>query len=95
MNNYELSDLHKIAIAHFMFGYLYLFYDGNGRTSRCISSMYLRGLLNSITALSLSKACKDNLKIYLDSFSNTTNFKSAGDLTNFIDSFFEIVTLEP
>ncbi|EAC8463415.1 Fic family protein [Listeria innocua] len=94
LNNYELSALHKIAIGHFLFGYLHPFYDGNGRTGRYISSIYLRNLLNPITALSLSKACKDNLKIYLDSFANTNNFKSSGDLTYFIDSFFEIINLE-
>lgn len=94
LNENELPMLHKIAITHFIFGYLHPFYDGNGRTSRYISSMYLRKNLNPITSLSLSKACKDNLKIYLDSFANTNNFKSAGDLTYFIDSFFEILNRE-
>lgn len=94
LNGDSLPELYKIAIGHFLFGYIHPFYDGNGRTSRYISSIYLRKLLNPITSLSLSKACKDNLKLYLDAFANTNSFKSAGDLTYFIDSFFDILINE-
>ncbi|WP_167629106.1 Fic family protein [Listeria valentina] len=94
MNDDELPCLHKIAIGHFIFGYLHPYYDGNGRTARYISSIYLKKLLNPITSLSLSKACKDNLKIYVDAFSSTNSFKSAGDLTYFIDAFFDILNRE-
>ncbi|MBC2117488.1 Fic family protein [Listeria booriae] len=91
LNSDMLPQLHKVAIGHFIFGYIHPFYDGNGRTSRYISSIYLRQILGPITALSLSKACKDNLRVYLDAFANTNSFKSAGDVTFFIDSFFDIL----
>lgn len=55
------SDTHpellKIAIAHYYFGYIHPFYDGNGRTSRFISSLYLNEALSLIAAISLSRGC--------------------------------------
>ncbi|HFL2500872.1 TPA: Fic family protein, partial [Clostridioides difficile] len=41
MENSKVSDLIKSAIIHFYFVYVHPFSDGNGRTSRALSYLYL------------------------------------------------------
>ncbi|WP_409373627.1 Fic family protein [Ureibacillus thermosphaericus] len=53
----EVPEIIKVAIGHYFFGYIHPFYDGNGRTSRFISSLYLSKTLGNILALSLSRGC--------------------------------------
>src|SRR5699024_3853302 len=53
----SIPPLIKIAIGHYYFGYIHPFYDGNGRTSRFISSLYLSEVIGNIGALSLSQGC--------------------------------------
>lgn len=59
----EDNDIHptiKIAIAHYLFGYIHPFYDGNGRTSRFMTSLFLNHHYNNITALSLNTPINDS-----------------------------------
>lgn len=51
----EISPLIKIAIGHYYFGYIHPFYEGNGRTSHFISSLFLSTTLGEIAALDLSR----------------------------------------
>lgn len=60
LNSKEGAPLIRIAVGHYYFGYVHPFYDGNGWTSRFISSLYLKEELHPLTALSLSKACNLN-----------------------------------
>ena len=65
------SDIHiliKVAIAHYYFGYIHPFYDGNGRTGRFISSMFLKEHYSWLTAMSLSQGCNINRSKYLSIF---------------------------
>ncbi|MDI7816261.1 Fic family protein [Clostridioides difficile] len=41
MENSKVNDLAKSAIIHFYFVYVHPFSDGNGRTSRALSYLYL------------------------------------------------------
>lgn len=49
-SNDRINKLIKIAISHYYFGYIHPFYDGNGRTVRFISSIYLKDNYSWLTA---------------------------------------------
>lgn len=85
------SLLIRIAIAHYYFGYIHPFYDGNGRCSRFISSMYLKQQFSSFTAISLSKGCNTKKNKYLEAFDATNKITNRGELNYFIESFLEIL----
>ncbi len=82
----------KIAISHYYFGYIHPFYDGNGRTSRFISSVYIRKECSELTALSLSKGCNTFRHQYLESFEVTSSIGSRGEMNHFIENFLYIVS---
>lgn len=87
----EIPMLIKVAIGHYYFGYIHPFYDGNGRTSRFISSIYLLDVLGSISALSLSRGCNTYKNKYLEAFEITNSIKSRGELNCFIETFLEMM----
>lgn len=90
-DNNEVPMMIKIAIGHYYFGYIHPFYDGNGRTSRFISSIYLSEVLGNISTLSLSRGCNKYKNKYLDSFEITNSIKSRGEMNCFIENFLEII----
>ncbi|RCX17688.1 Fic family protein [Fontibacillus phaseoli] len=90
-DNEEIPDIIKIAIGHYYFGYIHPFYDGNGRTSRFISSMYLSSILGNISTLSLSRGCNKYKNKYLEAFEVTNSIKSRGELNSFIETFMRII----
>ena len=62
-NENNVGPLVKIAVFHYLFGYAHPFYNGNGRTSRFISSYLLCNILNQSIALRISYTIKnDKLK---------------------------------
>lgn len=89
----EINYLVKIAIGHYYFGYIHPFYDGNGRTNRFISSLYIREKLSKITALSLSQGCYMNRTSYLKIFDVTNRIISRGELNYFVDEFLYTLIL--
>jgi len=86
-----ISPLIKIAVGHFFFGYIHPFYDGNGRTARFISSMYLEKELGSLASLSLSQGCHKFSRQYLKSFEVTNSFVNHGEMNYFINQFLKII----
>lgn len=90
-HNEEIPVMIKVAIGHYYFGYIHPFYDGNGRTSRFISSMYLSEILGDVSALSLSRACNKYKNKYLESFEITNSIRSRGEMNHFIESFLEMM----
>lgn len=90
-NNEEIPNLIKIAIGHYYFGYIHPFYDGNGRTSRFISSIYLSEVLGNISAISLSRGCNKYKNKYLEAFEVTNSIRSRGEMNYFIEVFLEII----
>lgn len=92
----KIPDLIRVAIGHYYFGYIHPFYDGNGRTSRFISSVYLSKYLGQVSAFSLSRGCNKYRNKYLEAFEVTNSLKGRGELNYFIDIFLDIIikTLE-
>lgn len=81
----------RVAISHYYFVYIHPFYDGNGRTSRFISSMYLYEELGPVPAISLSQACHTFQKDYLNSFEITNSVMNRGEMNLFIDTFLTLI----
>lgn len=87
----EIPLLIKTIISHYYFGYIHPFYDGNGRTSRFISSLYLKSGYSPITSISISRGCNIYLKEYLHLFEVTNKFNTRGELNYFIKGFLKII----
>lgn len=87
----DIPLLLKTLIGHYYFGYIHPFYDGNGRTSRFISSLYLKSSYSLITSISISRGCNIYLKEYLDLFEVTNKFNARGELNYFIKGFLNII----
>ncbi len=92
MNEGDFPFLIKIAVGHYYFGYIHPFYDGNGRTSRFISSLYLNNECSELTALSLSRGCNNFRSKYLHSFEIANSFANRGEMNNFIENFLAIIS---
>lgn len=90
-NDERLPVLISTALFHYLFGYVHPFYDGNGRTSRFISSIYLKSELNILMALRLSYIIKDNKNDYYNAFDLSNDPKNKGDLTPFVLMFITLI----
>lgn len=91
LNQKEIPILIRISIFHYLFGYIHPFYDGNGRTSRFISSYLLSKEFEFLIGFRLSYTIKAHIKEYYDAFEECNNEKNLGDLTPFIIMFLNIV----
>jgi len=91
LNSGNFNKLVNIAIFHYMFGYIYPFYDGNGRISRFISSYLLARELDSLVAFRISYTIKQNINTYYKSFKMINDSKNRGELTKFVEMFFDML----
>ena len=93
LHNSGIDALFRIALFHYLFGYIHPFYDGNGRTSRFISSYLLSQELNSLIGYRISYTIKENINKYYDAFKVCNHPNNKGDLTPFITMFLNIVDI--
>ena len=91
LNDEKIPCLIRVALSHYFVGYIHPFYDGNGRMSRYISSYYLTQVLDPVSALRLSSACKKRQKDYYQAFKITNDPRNKGDITYFVMMFLDIL----
>lgn len=92
LKNDDIDSLIKISAFHYLFGYIHPFYDGNGRTSRFISSYLIKNELDVLLALKLSYTVKNNINKYYKAFNVCNDRKNKGDITFFIVTFLELLS---
>lgn len=93
LNQDSIDIFIRIAIFHYLFGYIHPFYDGNGRTSRFISSYLLSEQLNPLIGFRLSYTIKENISKYYEAFRICNDAHNKGELTPFAETFLEIVSI--
>lgn len=93
LNNSNIDMLFRIALFHYLFGYIHPFYDGNGRTSRFISSYLLSQELNPLIGYRISYTIKENVTKYYNAFKVCNHPNSKGELTSFVSMFLNIVDI--
>lgn len=91
VNDQSIDIYIRISVFHYLFGYAHPFYDGNGRTSRFISSYLLSKSLNKLIGYRISYTIKENIKQYYESFKICNHPYSKGDLTPFVENFLAII----
>lgn len=91
LNNNRYDILLRIALFHYLFGYIHPFYDGNGRTSRFISSYMLSQNLNKLIGYRISFTIKEHINKYYEAFKVCNHYNNRGDLTPFTEMFLGIV----
>ena len=92
LKNDDIDSLIKIPAFHYLFGYIHPFYDGNGRTSRFISSYLIKNELDVLLALKLSYTVKNNINKYYKAFDVCNDRKNKGDITFFVVTFLELLS---
>ena len=93
LKNDKLDILVRISLFHYLFGYIHPFYDGNGRTSRFISSYLLSQELNHLIGYRISYTIKEHLSEYYKSFEVCNNPLNRGELTPFVEMFLNIIDI--
>lgn len=87
----SVPNIVRISIYHYLFGYIHPFYNGNGRTSRFITSYYLSKIINPLVAYRLSITIKKSLRTYYKLFDITNSYGNRGDITPFITGFMWLI----
>lgn len=91
LNDDNIDIFIRIAVFHYLFGYIHPFYDGNGRTSRFISSYLLSRQLTPLIGFRLSYTIKEDKSKYYKAFEICNNSYNKGELTPFVEMFLEII----
>lgn len=91
LNQSQLPLLIRFAIGHYYFGYIHPFYDGNGRTGRFLTSLYLSKSFSIYSAYALSNGCHLAHKSYMAFFHRTNSFNNYGELNFALETFLDIL----
>ncbi|SFD26052.1 Fic family protein [Ruminococcus albus] len=93
LNDDSIDIFIRIAVFHYLFGYIHPFYDGNGRMSRFISSYLLSRQLTSLIGFRLSYTIKENISRYYKAFDICNDPHNKGELTPFAEMFLDIIRI--
>lgn len=92
LNDDSISIYFRIAVFHYLFGYIHPFYDGNGRTSRFISSYLLATETETpVIGYRLAATINENISKYYKAFKVCNEERNRGDLTPFVIAFLDII----
>lgn len=91
LKNENIELIFRVAIFHYLFGYIHPFYDGNGRMSRFISSYLLSKGYNKLISYRISYTIKENITAYYNAFKTCNDISNKGDLTPFLKMFLKVV----
>ena len=92
LNNDSEELLYRVAVFHYMLGYIHPFYNGNGRLNRFISSYMLSHDLSPLIGFRLSYSVKDEQSSYNKAFDECNDKANFGELTMFVEVFLNILT---
>ena len=92
LNNDSEELLYRVAVFHYMLGYIHPFYNGNGRLNRFISSYMLAHDLSPLIGYRLSYTVKDEQSSYNKAFIECNDKANRGELTMFVEMFLNILT---
>lgn len=91
LNNEDEELVYRIAVFHYLVGYIHPFYDGNGRLNRFISSYMLSKEFELIYSYRLSYTIKEKQSSYNKAFNECNDEKNYGELTVFVEVFLDIL----
>lgn len=91
LNEERWNPLLRLSVFHYLFGYIHPFYNGNGRTSRFISSYLIAKELDPLVGYRLSYSIKASIHDYYKAFRRCNDPKNKGDITPFLLVFLEII----
>ena len=91
LNNENEELLYRVAVFHYLIGYIHPFYDGNGRMNRFISSYMLARELDPVIGYRLSYTVKTQQSSYNKAFIDSNDKDNYGELTGFVDMFMDVL----
>ncbi len=91
LNDDSTELLYRIAIFHYLLGYIHPFYDGNGRLNRFISSYMLTKEFEPVYSYRISYSIKENQSKYNRAFKDGNDPRNFGELTSFVYTFLQIL----
>lgn len=91
LKNKDIDPIISASIFHYLFGYIHPFYDGNGRTSRFITSYLLSKCLCRISSFRISMTIKEKLSAYYKAFKETNDPRNFGDIGTFVNTMLDII----
>ena len=87
----SLDFLTRLAVFHYLFGYIHPFYNGNGRVNRFIGSYLLNRTFTPVVSFRMSQQIKEQKKMYYEAFEKTNDPRNRGDLGTFCFYFLQIL----
>ena len=92
LNDEDEELIYRVAVFHYLLGYIHPFYNGNGRLNRFISSYMLTSELELIIGYRLACTIKEEQSSYNKAFDECNDEANRGELTMFVEMFVNILT---
>lgn len=93
LNDETILPPYRICLFHYMMGFIYPFYDGNGRLGRFILSYCIAENYEQLLAYRISETIKENIKQYYDAFKICNDSRNLADLTPFLIMMLTMIRL--